>query len=352
MVGMGKARVITAREGGGFTMSLPPGPCADCDSSWETAPISHVRGRLRERMVSGCTVHSHSFRFATADGSTLTVRRTIGDRSRDIAVLIPSLPNVTTPTAMRSVAEIIESPHVWGIDVNRPNATVRQSLAAALDWAAQQHDAETMQSWLDVGVTNPALASHWIAQGFWPGLAQPWLDRGIDAFSAGAWRRAYVRPEDVPVGMTGYAHAMFCALPGLPKTAEWSDLSQVCTPRFAGIGRKQGQGPAAVRALAEAVAPTTEASMVHSRVNGMQSQDNVARFTARWVWTEEQNAQACEVALLAKGLDWADVAACLRGGLGLVEALAHVAEGRPMEPLRVMAALLTSGTQSVQPALS
>lgn len=212
--------------------------------------------------------------------------------------------------------------------------TARAPRAAPMaEWRNLSFGERERGRWVEAGVLTPSLASEWRRFGFLPVQVAPWVRVGVlRGRDADLFRRCGLVPADLSHGVTDPQQWAFTHVAEVPCTPQWGALHGVCSPGFARIGHEQGQSPRAVTLLAWALPRTGGHRFGHTKHLHLS-----VSVTSYWN-PEQERANEQHAADLA-GLDWEDAATCLKAGLSVPETLAHLREGRDMDPVRLLAGL-------------
>lgn len=206
-------------------------------------------------------------------------------------------------------------------------------------WMLNGYSTQQAERWVAGGVTSPALAGQWQNSDLGFDEALAWVAAGVERpRDVTAWKLLGCTPKTAPSGFETAYHYAFTLAAHVPATTQWGALWQVAPAPVAGIGHRQGQEPAAVAALSDAIVPSLEdvpaTPAGHSYL--------VVSLRLGEAWLGERVKAFEEFAETLDGLAWADVALCLRAGMAPAEAAAHVRSGQDLGPVEVMAALLAA----------
>lgn len=208
--------------------------------------------------------------------------------------------------------------------------------ADAQKWTETGFSEQDRSRWVAAGVDDPASADAWRSNGFSAEQASAWLTAGVRLpTSAYSFRTLGIGPEELPEGVNSPQQWVFTHLAGVPPTGEWASLLHAASPGFVRIGFESGQSVAVILALA--------AALYRQRPGwgALHPQYHYRSVKVDCVWDEARTRAFEDAAarLRLSGLDWTDAATCLRAGLSIDETVAHLREGRDMEPIRTMEAL-------------
>lgn len=159
--------------------------------------------------------------------------------------------------------------------------------------------------------------------------AQEWLSAGYPSREVARWVIVGIsRTDRVPAGLSPMDYRALSEST-TPLVPGWAGVGQACSGSVR-ILRPSGKDPAHIVGLVLAL------MSANRRDTGAHG----------WMGRCPRYPNECTVIHQCRrvmregaGLDWAALAVCIRAGLGLDEAEAHVRAGRDMEPVRVMAAL-------------
>lgn len=284
---------------------MPTEDCATCDAlltQWPTEPV----------LTTHCRIHASSaYLRDTENDLTVVLRSTVGQPVDRLLLL----------------AEAGTSPH-WATQVLHPDSgfdlhehvsegpdRLAQAARRAIDWTFEEFTAAEADAWEAAGFTNPSAATFW--RGFGPAEAAAWRQAVGDPSRADGWEHAGFAPDTVPAGFETapewrFAHRVTGEATPDPRwalrPAEGQERPSVA---FARAGFSAGKDPEAVAALSgEILRGGTRADLLTAlHVPGI------------------------------RGCDWADLAACVRIGMSVREAVTFVGGDPDMEAVRVLAAL-------------
>lgn len=157
------------------------------------------------------------------------------------------------------------------------------------------------------------------------------------------WVKAGFRLPDErpPVGLTFEDFRYLQRLGIEPTSADWAGAYDRCAPTLKALGAVK-KPPAQIIALARALEAATEREAAAGRARGDRRYRECRRSSVGYCLTSHPKMASIRAQWLARkgrALNWGDLGLCLDAGLTFDEAVAHVREGRDMEPVRVLAAL-------------
>lgn len=307
---------VVSHAGGGVRVTVPAVECDQFDGAAAKVPLLH-EGAV---FIYGGTCAEHGTGMLVRDvqtGNSLVLYRVPGHPHEEalrelhssVFATHRSFINRDTPYEWMSGLPTVLAE--WGVDVMTPVREQEDATVRALRWREHGHSAMDAQAWEGHGVTDPRDARVW-GRHIPKSVAGRFVRAGItDPEFGRAWARLGVPAEDVPQRWRddprGWELAHEVTGEADPDPA-WAQVRATVSLTVAEEGFEQGQTPAAVTALSAAAA------------------GSVTGRNLPWLHS-------------LRGLDWGDVATCLRAGMPLAETCEHLRAGRDMEAVRVMAAL-------------
>lgn len=322
---MSSPTVFERRDGVVHVMTSAP--CPDCDDDFPAQKPAVIGGSLA---YTQCDAHPTSVRAVSPDGVVFVVH--VGHRPG----LLDAWEEVRVdpPVLLRALDQIVTAPGSWLVDVNAGVEEQRAQVLRAVSWAAYGFKRASAREWFLAGLDDPWQAGPWKQEGIWPEECGAWRDAGFtDAKEAAMWRTGQARPDQAKAfgDIRAWVFAKHASL--LPAGPAWGALWDAVNPDFAAEGFELDQTPEGVRRLGRALSRDLPEEQVQERAL------YAAGALLRAPWSRQRSSALIKMLRHLRRLDWADVAACMETGMSLGDAREHVASGKDMGPIRLVAAL-------------